>query len=222
MVEMSDDDVRNGRKRILVADDHEVVREGIKGILARHPDLEVAGEASDAPEVLRTVREDAWDLVLLDLSLPTGEGLETLRRVRSAAPELPVLILSVHPEEEMAARLLEAGAMGYVQKDAASGELVHAIRRVLEGRKYLSSDMASRLAEILSGGSARHRHEELSDREFQVLRLLGEGHSVSDIADILSLSVKTVSTYRSRLLEKLGMRTTAQLIRYALEHDLVQ
>lgn len=210
------------RERLLVADDHQVVREGIKGMLEDHPDLEVAGEAADAPGVLDLVHEQTWDLVLLDLSMPGGEGLETLRRILSADPELPVLILSIHPEEQLAARLLEAGARGYVHKDAGATEIVRAIRRVLDGERYVSPDLASRLADVVSGDAARRPHEELSDRELQVLRLLAEGQSVGDIADTLALSVKTVSTYRTRLLDKLEMETTAEAIRYALEHDLVQ
>lgn len=208
--------------RILVADDHEVVRKGVRGLLSDHPDLLVKGEASDAPSVLKKVREETWDLVLLDLSMPGGEGVETVRRIRSAAPDLPVLILSIHPEKELAGALLKAGAQGYVQKDADSEELVRAIRRVLEGEKYVSAALASRLADELTGEAESPRHECLSDRELQVLRLLGEGRSVGDIAEELSLSVKTVSTYRSRLLEKMEMETDAELIRYAIEHDLVQ
>lgn len=209
--------------RILIADDHAVVRQGLRAILSEHPDLEAAGEATTATEVLDAVRSsgDAWDLVLLDLSMPGGEGLETLNRLRSAAPDLPVLVLSMHPEDKLAARLLKAGADGYLNKETASEELVAAIRRVLGGQKYVSADLASKLASDLAGEAGRPPHEALSDREFQVLCLLGRGRSVSDIAEELSLSVKTVSTYRSRLLEKMEMENTAQLIRYAMEHDLV-
>ena len=206
--------------RILIADDHAVVRKGLAGILSEHPDLELAGEAEDVPDLLERVRSEEWDLLLMDLNMPGGEGLETLRRVRAAAPELPVLILSVHPEDQLAARLLQAGADGYVQKEAAAEELAAAVRRVLRGQKYVSPALASRLAEELGGDPASPPHERLSDREFQVLRLLGSGRTVSEIADELTLSVKTVSTYRTRLLDKLDMENTAQLIRYALEHDL--
>ena len=208
--------------RILVADDHAVVRKGLAGILEEHPDLELAGEAEDVSDLLDAVRSESWDLLLMDLNMPGGEGLETLRRVRSAAPDLPVLILSVHPEDQLAARLLQAGADGYLNKEAAAEELVTAVRRVLRGQKYVSPFLASRLAEELGGDPARPPHERLSDREFQVLRLLGSGRTVSEIADDLTLSVKTVSTYRTRLLEKLGMENNAQLIRYALEHDLAE
>lgn len=208
--------------RVLIADDHAVVRKGLAGILAEHPDLELAGEAEDVPALLQKVRKEEWDLLLMDLNMPGGEGLETLRRVRAAAPELPVLILSIHPEDQLAARLLQAGADGYVNKEAAAEELSVAVRRVLRGQKYVSPDLASKLAEELGEDSGRPPHDRLSDREFQVLRLLGSGRTVSDIAEELTLSVKTVSTYRSRLLDKLEMENTAQIIRYALEHDLAE
>lgn len=210
------------KSRVLIADDHDIVRRGIRSLIEDQGDLEVGGEAATAPEVLEKVREESWDLLILDLGMPGGEGLETLNRIRTAAPDLPVVILSVHPEDQLAARLLKAGARGYVQKEAASQELIVAARRVLEGERYVSPDLASRLASSLAGEATADPHEELSDREFQVLRLLGEGLSVGDIADELSLSVKTVSTYKSRLLSKMEMETTAELIRYAMEHDLVQ
>ncbi len=208
--------------RVLIADDHAVVRKGLAGILAEHPDLELAGEAEDVPELLQMVRSEDWGLLLMDLNMPGGEGLETLQRVRAAAPDLPVLILSIHPEDQLAARLLQAGADGYVNKEAATEELSVAVRRVLQGQKYVSPDLASKLAEELGEDSGRPPHERLSDREFQVLRLLGSGRTVSGIAEELTLSVKTVSTYRARVLEKLDMENTAQLIRYALEHDLAE
>lgn len=208
--------------RVLIADDHAVVRKGLAGILAEQPDLELAGEAEDVPELLQKVRSEDWDLLLMDLNMPGGEGLETLQRVRAAAPDLPVLILSIHPEDQLAARLLQAGADGYVNKEAATEELSIAVRRVLRGQKYVSPDLASKLAEELGEDSGRPPHERLSDREFQVLRLLGSGRTVSEIAEELTLSVKTVSTYRARLLEKLDMENTAQVIRYALEHDLAE
>lgn len=209
-------------KRVLIADDHELVRRGIRSLLDEHPDLEVAGEAATAPEVLEKVRGEDWDVLVLDLGMPGGEGIETLRRVRSAAPDLPVVILSVHPEDQLAKRLLGAGAAGYVQKEAASEELVVAVRRALRGGRYVSPELASKLAADLEGDGEALPHERLSEREFQVLRLLAEGRSVGGIADELSLSVKTVSTYKTRLLDKLEMETAAAAIRYAVEHDLVQ
>ena len=208
-------------KRILIADDHELVRRGIRSLFDEHPDLDVAGEAATAPQVLEKVRDEDWDVLVLDLGMPGGEGIETLRRVRSAAPELPVVILSVQPEDRLAKRLLAAGAAGYVQKEAAPEELVVAVRRALRGDRYVSPELASKLAADLGGDPDVLPHERLSEREFQVLRLLAGGKSVSGIADELSLSVKTVSTYKTRLLEKMEMETAAEAIRYAVEHDLV-
>lgn len=209
-------------RRILVADDHQVVREGVRGVLEDEPDLEVAGEAEDGTEVLERVRDGGWDLVLLDLSMPGTEGLETVRRIRAASPDLPVLIFSVHPEEQLAKHLLAAGARGYVEKDVESAELVRAVRQVLDGQRYVSRDLGSRLAAELSGEAGCEPHERLSERELQVLRLLGEGHEVGEIADRLSLSPQTVSTYRARILDKMELESKAQLIRYAIERDLVQ
>lgn len=209
-------------KRILIADDHDIVREGLRSLLEEHPDLEVAGEAETVPDALELVREGRGDLLVLDLGMPGGEGLETLRRIRAADADLPVVILSIHPEDQLAARMLQAGASGYVNKEAASESLVTAIRRALRGKRYVSPDLASRLASGLGGDATREPHETLSDREFQVLCLLGAGRSVGGIAEELSLSSKTVSTYKARLLDKMGMETTAELIRYALEHELVQ
>lgn len=209
-------------RRVLVADDHEIVREGVRGAFADEPDLEVAGEAADGPTVLERVREEAWDLVLLDLSMPGAEGVETLRRILRVEPDLPVLVFSIHPEERLARQLLQAGARGYVQKDVGSDELVRAVRRVLDGERYVSPELAARLADTISGEAGAEPHDALSERELQVLRLLGEGFEIGEIAEELSLSPKTVSTYRSRMLDKMGLDSKAALIRYAIERDLVQ
>lgn len=208
--------------QILIADDHGIVREGLCSLLDEQPDMEVAAEAATAPETLELVREGAGDLLVLDLGMPGGEGLETLRRIRTADPDLPVVILSIHPEDQLAARLLQAGANGYVHKEAASENLVTAVRRVLGGDRYVSPELASKLAMDLGGDATEEPHEILSDREFQVLCLLAEGKTVSGIAEELSLAPKTVSTYKARLLDKMDMETGAELIRYAVEHDLVQ
>lgn len=207
---------------IVIADDHGIVREGIRSVVDDQPDLRVAAEATTVPEVLGLVRDGAGDLLVLDLGMPGGEGLETLRRIRAAAPDLPVVILSVQPEDQYAARLLRAGASGYVQKERTAENLVGAIRRVLRGQRYVSPDMASRLAADLAGDAAEEPHDRLSDREFQVLRLLADGMSVGGIAEELSLSAKTVSTYKSRLLDKMEMDSTAEIVRYAVERNLVQ
>lgn len=209
-------------KRIVIADDHQIVRDGLRALLEDHPDLDVVGEAATVPEVLELVRHEDVDLLVLDLGMPGGEGLETFKRVQTAAPGVKIVILSIHPEDHLAVRMLRAGASGYVQKEAASESLVIAIRRVLRGKRYVSPELASKLADDLGGDATEEPHEHLSDREFQVLRLLGEGRSVSGIAEELTLSAKTVSTYKARLLKKMDMDTTAELIRYAVEYDLVQ
>lgn len=209
-------------KRIVIADDHQIVRDGLRALLEDHSDLEVVGEAATVPEVLELVRYEDVDLLVLDLGMPGGEGLETFKRVQTTAPGVKIVILSIHPEDHLAVRMLKAGASGYVQKEAASERLVIAIRRVLRGKRYVSPELASKLADHLGGDATEELHEHLSDREFQVLRLLGKGRSVSGIAEELTLSAKTVSTYKARLLKKMDMDTTAELIRYAVEYDLVQ
>jgi DNA-binding NarL/FixJ family response regulator len=209
--------------RCLVADDHPIVRAGLVGLISAQSDMEHPGEAGTAAEVLARTRDEHWDLVILDLNLPDASGLDVLRRIRRERPALPVLILSAHAEEQFAVRTLRAGASGYLNKQQAPEELVVAIRRVLAGRRYVSGALAERLAAALDPAAAADRdpHESLSDREFQVLRLLGRGSAVSGIAKELHLSVKTVSTYRARLLEKLGLDSTAELVAYAIRNGLV-
>lgn len=208
--------------RILLADDHDLIREGVRSLLEEHPDLEVAGEARTAPELLKMTRSESWDLVVMDLGMPGGEGFETVQRILASSPELPIIVLSMHPEGQIARRLLRAGVRGYVEKGSGSDELVQAVRTVLRGGRHISRELASELAADLGRDDVGELHETLSDREFQLLCLLGAGNSIGGIAEQLSLSVKTVSTYKSRLLNKMEMETTAELIRYALEHDLVQ
>jgi DNA-binding NarL/FixJ family response regulator len=209
--------------RVVVADDHAVVRHGLREILGGEGDIEVAGEVSDFPGLVDQVRQEPCDVVVMDLAMPGGSGLDVLKRLRARRPELAVLVLSVHPEEQFAVRLLRAGAAGYLDKATAATELVGAIRRVAAGKRYVSSDLADRLADALGDEAGPGpRHERLSDREFEVLQLLGRGLSVGDIAEHLKLSAKTVSTYRSRLLDKMEMDSNAELIRYAMDHDLVE
>jgi two-component system invasion response regulator UvrY len=207
--------------RILIADDHPIVRAGLKQVIADAPDMTVADEAADGHEVLAKVRQGDFDVVLLDLSIPGLSGLDALKQVKSEKPNLRVLILSVHPEDQYAVRVLRAGAWGYVTKASAPEQLIAAIRRVHEGRRYVSPALAERLAEQLQPGAATMPHESLSDREYQVLCLLASGKTVTEIADALALSVKTVSTYRSRILEKMGMRSNAELTHYAIQNRLV-
>jgi DNA-binding NarL/FixJ family response regulator len=207
--------------RILVADDHPVVRRGLKQIVAQEPDMAVLGEAQNGQETLDLVRNQEWDIVVFDLSMPGRGGLETLRELKRIRRNLPVLVLSIHPPDQFAARVFKAGAAGYLTKESAPAELVRGIRKVIAGGHYVSPSVAEQLAVELeeNGGSASH--ESLSDREYEVLRLIGAGKTVNQIADALALSVKTVSTYRARILEKMKMKTTAELIRYAIQHHLV-
>ncbi|MCF7972612.1 MAG: response regulator transcription factor [Phycisphaerae bacterium] len=208
--------------KILVADDHMVVREGLKQILGEVPDIIVAGEASDGVETLHKIREDHYDLVLLDIAMPGLSGLDVLKQLKSEKPELPVLMLSMYPEEQYAVRTLKAGASGYLTKESASDELIAAIRKVCSGGKYVTASLAEKLASCLDTYSETPVHERLSDREYQVVRMIASGKTVTEIADALCLSVKTISTNRSRALTKMGMKTNAEITYYAIKHDLVE
>jgi len=208
--------------RVLVADDHAVVRRGVVQILAESPHIVVAGEASCGSEVLRAVRENDYDIVLLDIAMPGGSGLEVLKELQSLKPDVQVLILSMYPEKQYALRALKAGAAGYLTKDSAPDELIEAIERISQGNKYITRSLAQEMASELGGKAGKELHEALSDREYQVMRLLAAGKSVSEIATQLSLSVKTVSTYRTRILEKLNLKTTAEIMHYALAQGLVE
>lgn len=204
--------------QVLLADDHAVVRRGLKQILAEEFRGAVFGEAESAQQVLDLVRRQRWDLLLLDVTMPGRSGLDVLQQVRKEHPKLPVLVLSVHPEEQFGLRVLRAGASGYIQKETAPEHLVSAVRRVLRGERILSPALADKL--LFESKEHGALHERLSDREFQILRLLGAGRSVGEIAAQFHLSAKTVSTYRTRILEKTGFRSNAELIRYCLEAGL--
>jgi two-component system invasion response regulator UvrY len=205
--------------RILVVDDHPVVRRGICQILTSHFDEAIIGEADDAASGVAKASTDEWDVVLLDVSLPGQTGLDALKQIHKQRPTLPILVLSIHPANQFAHRALSAGGLGYLTKDCAATELVDAIEEVRRGRRYVSPTVLDAAA---SSGGRVGAHEALSDREYQVLRMLGSGRTVSEIAREHGLSVKTVSTYRARVLEKLGMRTTAELMRYAIENGLLE
>ena len=206
---------------ILIADDHAILRRGLKQILQHAlPDV-ICGEAQNAAEVLDQVHAGSWDLLILDITLPGRSGLDVLRDVKSLHPDLPVLILSMHPEDQYAKRVLRAGASGYMNKESAPEELLEAVAKALAGGSYVSPRLAESLARDLTRPTHRSPHEILSDREFEVLRKLASGRTVAQIADELNLSATTVSTYRARLLEKMNMTTTAELIRYAVENHLV-
>jgi len=207
--------------RVLIADDHPIVRHGIGRLLEAESDLAVAGEASTCAEALQRALQDDCDFLLLDLNMPGRGGLDVLREVKRNRPKLPVLILSMYDEVQFAVRAIKAGASGYLTKDSAPGELVRAIRHIAEGRRYVSVVLAERLAAYLADGTDGVP-EQLSDRESRVLALLVDGRTVSEIAELLVLSVKTVSTYRTRLLRKLRVHSTAALVRYALEHQIAR
>lgn len=207
--------------RILIADDHAIVREGLKQIIREAFGMEVTGEAQNGAEALNLVRETVYDVILLDISLPGRSGLEVLKDLKAENPQLPVLILSIYPEEQYAIRAIRAGAAGYLNKASAPDELVTAIERVATGKKYISPQVAEKLAMEIDADSNKPLHEKLSDREFQILRLIAGGKTVSEIANHLALSVKTISTYRARILEKMHMKTNAELTYYAVKNDLV-
>jgi len=208
--------------RILIADDHTIVREGLKQLLSETPNLVVAGEAGSGQEVLRRLREGPYDVVLLDISLEDRSGIDVLKQVRTEWPTLPVLMLTMHPEEEYALRALRAGAAGYLTKKSALTELVAAIHKVAAGGRYVSASLGEVLARALEPRAAARPHERLSDREFQVFELLVSGKRLGEIAKYLGVSIKTISTHRARLLAKMRMQTVAALIRYALENQLVR
>lgn len=207
--------------RVLIADDHAVVRRGVLQILAEAPDMIAAGEAGTGREVLQAVHKSDYDVVLLDIALPDSNGLEVLKQLRNLKPGLRVLILSVYPEKQYAVRAFKAGAAGYLTKDSAPDELITAIRKVSQGGKYVTQSLAEELATELWGEGETEFYQTLSDREYQVMCLLAAGKTVAEIAATLSLSVKTVSTYRARILQKLGLKNTAEIVRYALTRGLV-
>jgi len=208
--------------RLLVADDHSVVRRGLRQIVEEFPDLCVAAEASTGSEVIERVREGGCDALILDLNMPGPGGLDVLRSVKGLSPGLPVLILTMHAEAQYAARLIKAGASGFLQKESAPEELVQAIRKICTGSRYFKPGQAEELILQMDRPLDQAPHESLSDREFEVLRRIASGRTVSQIADDLKLSVKTVSTYRTRLLDKMRMKTNAELTHYAIRTHLVE
>jgi two-component system, NarL family, invasion response regulator UvrY len=207
--------------RLLIADDHAIFREGLKHILAECPDVKIADEARNGNEVLDKIWNAKYDMVLLDISMPGMSGIEVLKQLRIERPKLPVLVLSMHPEEQYAIRVLRAGASGYLTKESAPDELITAIRKISQGGKYITSSLAERLAVEMDIDSEKPLHELLSDREYQVLRVIAAGKTIKQIAEDLSLSIKTVSTYRGRIMEKMKMKTNAELIHYAIKHQLL-
>lgn len=208
-------------KRILIVDDHPIVRDGLKQILAETEDLVVGAEAGNADDALALVRESEWDLVVLDITLPGRTGIDLLRDLRRERPLLPVLILSIHSEDELGVRAVKAGASGYLSKECASDDLVRAIQLIVHGNKYISRSLADRLIEEIQRDTNKPPHETLSDREYEVMSLIAAGKSMKEVGAALSLSKSTVSTYRQRVFDKLKVKSNAEITRYALHHGLV-
>ncbi|MDP6526470.1 MAG: response regulator transcription factor [Kiritimatiellia bacterium] len=208
--------------RFLVVDDHAVVRRGVRGILIESFENAEVDEAATAAEALEQVCGQDFDAVILDVTMPGAGGLEALKSIKLTHPNLPVLMLSIHPEDQYAVRVLKAGAAGYMTKDSVPEQLVNAVTRILDGGRYVSSVVAKQLMTYVAKGNGERPHDVLSDREFQVLIMITSGKPVSRIANELSLSVKTISTYRARLLDKLGLETTAELMKYGLAHELLK
>ncbi len=207
--------------RILLADDHTMFREGVKQVLVSTDGFEVVGEASNAAQVLEKVRQTKCDVVILDISMPGRDGIDVLKQLKQLNPHLQVLILSMYPEDQYAFRAIKAGASGYLTKNKAAAELIEAIRRVAAGRKYISADVAEQLALEIERDEDKPLHQKLSDREYQVMCLIASGKAVGQIAEELAISVSSVSTMRSRILKKFGMKSNAEITRYAIKHDLV-
>jgi DNA-binding NarL/FixJ family response regulator len=207
--------------KIMIADDHAVVRRGLRQIINDEPDFEVVGEAETGQEILHLIEHNDCDAVVLDITMPDKNGLVVLQEAKAMLPQLPVLILSMHPEDQFAMRALKLGASGYLTKESAPEELVGALRKVISGAKYISSTLADQLVAEIGAPEPRPMPERLSEREFQVLRQIAQGKTIGQIAENMTLSVKTISTYRTRLLLKMKMKTNAELVRYALQHGLV-
>lgn len=207
--------------KILIADDHPVVRKGLREIIEETPDMKVVDEASNGQEVLEKVYKKDFDVLLLDISMPGRSGLDILNELKNQYPKLAVLVLSIHPEEQYAMQVLKAGASGYLTKKSAPDELVYALQKVSTGGKYVSASLAEKLASALETGGEKPPHETLSPREYEVMRKIASGKTVAEIAKELFLSPKTISTYRTRILEKMGLKNNAELIRYAIKKQLV-
>jgi DNA-binding NarL/FixJ family response regulator len=206
--------------RIIIADDHPILRAGMVSVLNASSDLRVVAEAGNGAEVLRAMRDHAFDVLLLDVSMPGKSGLDLMRQIRKDNPRLPILIVSSFPEDQYALRSIRAGASGYITKMSAPGELVSAVRTVANGRKYITPAIAEMLAEAVERPDNATPHESLSDREFQTMKMIAAGHSLTEIAEVLCISVKTVSVYRSRVLEKMRMKSNVELTRYVVERGL--
>jgi len=207
--------------KIIIADDHEIVRAGLKQIIADHPDMQVTGEASKGNELLEKIREHDYDVILLDIHMPGRNGLEILKQIKDEKKDIPVLVLTMYPEDKYAVRAIKAGASGYLTKVTVSEELIEAIKKVYKGGKYISLSLAETLANSIACDSEKLPHDHLSDREFQVLCMIASGKTISEISEELCLSVKTISTYRKRILEKMNLKNNAELTHYGIKNRLV-
>ncbi len=207
--------------KVLIADDQVIIREGLRQILLRMPEVKLVDEAENGQEVLRKAAKKKYDIIVLDISMPEMSGLEVLKELRQKKPNSAVLILSIHPEENYAVRVLKAGASGYINKSSASDELIQAIRTVVAGGKYITSNTAEKLVTEIKEDTLKSSHEKLSDREYQVLCMIASGKTVKEISEYLCLSIKTVSTYRARILEKMKMKNNSEITFYAIKHELI-
>jgi len=207
--------------KVLIVDDHEIFREGIKKVLGNSNGITISGESADGRDACKKVAAGSYDVVLLDLNLPGMDGLDVLKEIRRMKPHLPVLILSMYPEDKYAVRILKAGAFGYLSKSSISNELITAVKKIQQGKKYISTALAETIADSFDRDAEKPLHVDLSDREFQVLKLIAQGNTVGQISESLCLGITTISTYRSRILDKMGMKNNAELTRYALKQELV-
>lgn len=207
--------------KIVIADDHAIVRHGLRQIVNAEPTMTVVGEAQNGTEVLEIVRTAAVDIVVLDITMPGRNGLDTLKELSRLYPRVAVIVLSMHPKDQYAVRVLKAGATGYISKESAPEELVAAIKKAIRGEKYITPDMAELLADYIQRGRTDEPHRQLSDREFEVLRMIGSGKGMTEIARDINLSVKTISTYRTRIIEKTGLSSNAEMTRYVVDRGLI-
>ena len=207
--------------KVLIADDQIIIREGLKQILSRMPEVELVDEAGNGQEVMSKVKKMKYDIIVLDISMPGRSGLEVLKELKQKKPNSAVLVLSIHPEEHYAVRVLKAGAAGYINKSSASDELVQAIKTVVAGGKYITNETAEKLVKEIKEDSIKLSHEKLSDREYQVMCMIASGKTVKEISEYLCLSIKTVSTYRTRILDKMKMKNNSEITFYAIKKELI-
>jgi DNA-binding NarL/FixJ family response regulator len=207
--------------KVCLVDDHTIVRKGLKQILEQNKEIEVSGEAKNASEMFKMLKTENFDVIVLDISLPGRSGIDALKQLKDLVPDLPVLILSMHPPEQYALRVMKAGASGYLTKESAPDELITAVEKISRGKKYINNELAEELANYVNGNVPKYPHSKLTDREFEVMKSIIKGKSLTHIAEELSLSVKTISTYRRRVLNKLNLKNNSELIRYGMDYDLV-